>query len=260
MHDPDEGVTPSGLIRTGVGQRRISGAFEPVLDVSVAAVQEVNPESSVYVYGSVATGMAQSPESDVDLLAVGITNADASRVGRTLSRRFPTVCRAIELAAAANNDFLGETDSAYGGRVFLRHYCLHLAGPDIRSTLPDYPADVRAARGFNGDIALYVARWRDQLNSGKDPTVIGRRLARKSLLALAGLVSVYDSTWTTDRARAARRWAEIQPSLADDLHTLLSWADDGAPPDQVAVAAALNGVVTQIVGAFVASIGLWDAH
>lgn len=258
MHDPDEGVTSSGFIRTGVEQQRVSAVFTPVLDASVAAVQDVNSGSSVYVYGSVATGMAQPPRSDVDLLTVGITSADATRIGRTLSSRFSAVCRAVELAAADAGDFLGEKDGAYGGRVFLRHYCLHLAGPDLRSTLPDYPADVRAARGFNGDIAIHVESWRSQLRSGIDPADVGRRLARKSLLALAGLVSVHDSTWTTSRSAAARRWAEIEPSLAGDLQMLSSWANDHVPSEQATVRATLDGIVTHIVSSFEASIGLWD--
>lgn len=258
MYDPNEGVTSSGFIKTGVGQQRVPGVFRSVLDASVAAVRDVNPGSSVYVYGSVATGMAHPPKSDVDLLTIGITSADATRIGRTLSSQFSAVCRAVELAAADTDDFLGEKHSAYGGRVFLRHYCLYLAGPDLRSTLPDYPADVRAARGFNGDIAIHLERWRGQLESGSDPADVGRRMARKSLLALAGLISVHDNTWTTDRATAARRWAEIEPSLTDDLQLLLSWADDHVPSEQAAVTATLNGIVTHIVSSFDASIGLWD--
>jgi hypothetical protein len=54
---------------------------------------------------------------------------------------------------AQRSNFSHESDEAYGGRVFLRHYCVHLVGPDLHSALPDFTADVRAARGFNGDIA-----------------------------------------------------------------------------------------------------------
>ncbi|MCM0638919.1 hypothetical protein [Cellulomonas wangsupingiae] len=48
--------------------------------------------------------------------------------------------------------------------------------------------------------------------TGPRPT----RVARKTLLAVAGLVSVHDHTWTTDRSRAVRRWCEIEPALDTD--------------------------------------------
>ena len=48
----------------------------------------------------------------------------------------------------------------------------------------------------------------------------GADLARKSLLATAGLVSVHDRTWTTDRHSAARRWGQIEPVWATSLNEL----------------------------------------
>lgn len=259
MHDPREGVTSLGTIETGASRGQVSALFEPVLDAAVFAVRAADRDSSLYVYGSVATGMAQPPKSDVDLLTVGLASVVAADVARALSVRFSDLCRAVAVAAAQRSDFLGETDEAYGGRVFLRHYCVHLVGPDLHSALPDFAADVQAARGFNGDIAQDASRWRMELDSGRDPVQLSRRLARKSLFAVAGLVSVHDDTWTTDRTTAAARWAEIEPSLADDLQMLLTWSRDSATPDRRSVEAALDGVVAQISVSFETSIGLWNS-
>lgn len=141
----------------------------------------------------------------------------------------------------------------------IRHYCVHLGGPDLHSALPDFSADVRAARGFNGDIAQHAQRWWRELEEGCDPVQLSRRLARKSLLAVAGLVSVHDATWTTDRTAAAARWAGIEPALASDLQMLLTWASGHETPDRYAVEAALDGVVAQIVASFETTIGLWNS-
>ena len=257
MHDPHEGVTSNGTIQTGVSRDRVPGVFEPVLGAAIIANRIAGHDSSMYLYGSVATGIAQPGRSDVDLLTVGLPAGEAADVARVLSARFSGLCRAVEVAAAQHVDFQGESDEASGGRVFLRHYCIHLAGPDLHSDLPDFPADVRAARGFNGDIAQHAQRWRAELADGCDAAQVGRRLARKSLLAVTGLVSVHDETWTTDRATAAARWAEIEPSLADDLHTLLVWSSEGATHHRGPVEAALDGVVTRIVLDFETLIGLW---
>ena len=260
MHDPLEGVTPFGSIATGASRDRVPARFWPVLDAGVAAVQATDRHASLYVYGSVTTGMAQPGRSDVDLLTVELPSDRAADIARDLSMQFSELCRAVEIAIAIRSDFSGASDEAYGGRVFLRHYCVHLAGPDLHSALPDFAADASAARGFNGDIAQHAERWRVELDVDGDPVRLGRRLARKTLLAVAGLVSVHDDTWTTDRANAAARWAEIEPSLADDLNMLLAWSSDTATPDHRSIDAALRGVVNRITASFEATIGLWRSN
>ena len=259
MHDPLEGVTSLGTIETGASRDRVPAMFEPVLDNAVVAVRATNRAASLYLYGSVATGTAQAPRSDVDLLTVGLPLGEAAAIGRALSLRFSDLCRAVEVAAAQPSDFLGATDEACGGRVFLRHYCVRLAGPDLHSALPDFSADVRAARGFNGDIAQHARHWWRELQEGCDPVQLSRRLARKSLFAVAGLVSLHDATWTTDRTAAAARWAGLNPVLASDLRMLLTWATGNETPDRYDVEAALDGVVAQIVASFETTIGLWNS-
>lgn len=254
--DPDEGVEADGTIRTGARRDRVPRLFEPVL---AAAVDALSGDASLYLYGSVATGTARPGVSDVDLLSIDL--ADAGRLSAHLSGLFADRCRAVEIAGARSGDFTGDSDEAYGNGVFLRHYCVHLAGPDRARDLPRFPADQRAARGFNGDIDDHLRRWRGQLDS--DPAsagAIGVRAARKSLLAVAGMVSVHDGTWTTDRSVAVRRWSEIEPEVAPALAQLQAWAGGALHPGRDAVERALGdaGIVPLIVARFSSLVGLWD--
>lgn len=256
MTDPDEGVARDGTIRTGARRDRVPGVFEDVLRDAVALVGESG--ASLYLYGSVATGSARPGSSDVDLLSIDLP--DTAAVGRRLSARYADRCRGVEVAAAASEELAGDTDAAYGLRVFLRHYCVHLAGPDPAAALPPYPADARAARGLNGDVARHLRRWRQASTSGTESADrLGVRVARKTLLAAAGLVSVHDRTWTTDRSRAVRRWSEIEPGLAGPLTSLHRWVDGEHPPSRQAVQRALDGdgVVAAVVERFSALVGLW---
>jgi uncharacterized protein len=258
MADPGEGVAADGTIRTGADRRRVPAAFSPVLADAAALAGERG--ASLYVYGSVANGTVRPGLSDVDLMSVGLAAADAAAVGRLLSARYDGLCRGVEFAVAQAEDLAGESDSAYGNRVFLRHYCVHLSGPDLAVGLPAYPADARAARGFNGDIGWHFDRWRRELSSSAlPPDLLGVRAARKTLLAVAGLVSVADRTWTTDRVRGAWRWGEIDPALAAGLRTLLSWATAERRPasDDVVPALADDGIVAAVVERFADRIGLW---
>ena len=256
MADPEEGVAADGTIRTGAHRDLVPAAFEPVLADAVAFAGECG--ASLYVYGSVANGTARPGSSDVDLLSIDLR--EAAVVGQRLSARYAGRCRGVEIAAATGADLAGDTDAAYGFRVFLRHYCGHLAGPDPSTALPAFPADARAARGFNGDLGQHLRRWRQGLESGTVAAdLLGVRVARKTLLAVAGLVSVHDHTWTTDRSRAVRRWSELEPDLAAQLGQLHSWAKAERHPDreEAGRAVADDGIVSAIVERFGRLIGLW---
>ncbi|MGH3257907.1 MAG: nucleotidyltransferase domain-containing protein [Streptosporangiaceae bacterium] len=256
MADPDEGVAADGTIRTGAWRDRVPAAFEPVLADAVAMASEAG--ASLYVYGSVATGTVRPGSSDVDLLSIDLPGAAA--LAQRLSARYSDRCRGVEVAAATATDFAGDTDMAYGGRVFLRHYCVHLAGPNPSAALPAFPADARAARGFNGDLGQHLRRWRQVLESGTVAAdLLGVRVARKTLLAVAGLVSVHDDTWTTDRARAVQRWSDLEPDLGAQLGVLHSWAkaDRHSSREEVGRALTDDGVVATIVERFGRLIGLW---
>jgi uncharacterized protein len=254
--DPDEGVAADGTIRTGAHRSRVPAAFEPVLADAVAFAGDFG--ASLYVYGSVANGTVRPGSSDVDLLSIGLE--EAAVLGQRLSARYGDRCRGVEVAATTAADFAGDTDAAYGFRVFLRHYCVHLAGPDPSTALPAFPADARAARGFNGDLGQHLRRWRQGLASGTVAAdQLGIRVARKTLLAVAGLVSVHDRTWTTDRARAAQRWSDVEPDLAAPLGRLHAWARAEQHPSREEVARALadDGIVCAIAERFGRLIGLW---
>jgi hypothetical protein len=257
MADPDEGVAADGTIRTGARRDRVPVIFEPVLADAVASAGEP-ATSSLYVYGSVANGTARPGSSDVDLLSIDLP--DAAMAGQRLSARYAGICRGVEVAAATATDMAGDTDAAYGNRVFLRHYCVHLTGPDPAAALPAFPADARAARGFNGDLGQFLRRWRRGLESGTVAAdLLGVRVARKTLLAVAGLVSVHDHTWTTDRSRAVRRWSELEPGLAAELGRLHSWVRGERHPSREETGRVLadDGIISAIVERFDGLIGLW---
>jgi hypothetical protein len=256
MADPREGLDRDGTIRTGASVHHISGRFRAVIDATDAAIRAVAPDASTYAYGSTTTGRASSPESDVDLLAVGVDADTASNIAATQSAVFRDECRAVEIATAAPSDLVGASDEAYGWRVFLHHYCVHLSGADLDRATSPFPGDGRAARGLNGDIDRHLARWWRDADNG-EPVELGRRLARKTLLAVAGLVSVQDATWTTDRRRAARRWSDIHPELEAALDELLAWASGRSVADRSGVQRALGGGVATIVHQFAEEIGLW---
>lgn len=260
VRDPAEGISPTGMIVTGARRESVPQVFERVLSAVGDELWSVVGEVSLYVYGSVASGTARVGSSDVDFLTVGLPAARAKALGISMSDQFATLCRGVELAPAQPEDLVGDTDAVYGNRVFLRHYCVHLQGPDRQAGLPAFRADVRAARGFNGDIARHLRHWRAVVSDAdQTAAMLGRRVARKTLLAVTGLVSVHDATWTTDREGAAQRWSVVDPPLSAHLAKLVAWSEGHLQPTATEVQDALapDGVVDQVTRAFENSIGLW---
>lgn len=251
MREPEEGRTDTGMIRTGARPREYTPAHQDVID---ALIDSVTPEVSVYLYGSVAAGTAVIPTSDIDFLTFGLAPDEATDLGRRLSAQAVDVCREVAIASAQPGELHRQGDEGYGLRVFLRHYCVHLAGPPVHEGLrAAYPADRRAARGFNGDIAVHAKRWRAALRQpSADPARLGLQIARKTLLAVAGLVSIRAATWTTDRHLAAERWAAQDPAIAE----LATWLQH-PPSTRSQVQQALDGPVARVVDAFQAEIGTW---
>lgn len=255
MRDPSEGVAADGTIVTGARMAAVPAAYRPLLDQAVAACPR---GASLYLFGSVATGQARPPSSDVDLIALDWPPEQAGSLAEALSEQWQQLCREVQVGAGRSADHLAEGDEAYGNRVFLHHYAVHLTGP-VAGVGGPFPADARAARGFNGDVARHAASWRTWVQDDTErPGALGRTIGRKSLLAVAGLVSVHEGTWTTDRAGAAARWAAIRTDLEAGLAQLAAWAEDAGPEaTRAEIRRALDGVVAAVVEEFRDTIGLW---
>lgn len=68
MADPHEGLDREGFITTGAQPANVRAPFSAVIDDAAASCAAVTDFHSLYVYGSVSTGMARIGYSDLDLL------------------------------------------------------------------------------------------------------------------------------------------------------------------------------------------------
>ena len=77
----------------------------------------MSSECGASLHGSVTNGTVRLGSSDVGLLSLDLANAVG--VGKLLPSRYVGLCRGVEIAAATPADVVGDTDTAYGFRVFL---------------------------------------------------------------------------------------------------------------------------------------------
>lgn len=253
MRDPREGLNFDGTIRTGVSLARVPGSFEPIISAAVDEFEKIAEESStMLLYGSVATGVARPGQSDLDLVAFGAPREWCLETSMKLSSDFSHLCRGVEISPTSRSDFSGKTDECFGNRVFLKHYCVTLTGINLAEEWSPFQGDRRAARGFNGDIGACVTRWRQN-----PPRA--RSIARKTLFAASGVLSVLSNTWTTDREEAARRWSQIESKFSAEATMLLKWCDsDSSVSDEdIRRALSTNGIVANVADRFATTIGFW---
>ncbi|MBA2311448.1 MAG: nucleotidyltransferase domain-containing protein [Actinobacteria bacterium] len=137
--DPREGIGPDKCITTGVHPDRIPAKYGAVIDEIIPALASVDDDIlAIYLYGSVATGMATPPTSDLDLLAVLNEGRAASKIrhlASELSERHRELVREVAIATVVISDTWSDSVDGLGSRCFLKHYCAHLYGLDVRQDI-----------------------------------------------------------------------------------------------------------------------------
>lgn len=229
--DPEEGLDSAGYLTTGVDLAKVCAPYDAVLtDVARSVVAALRQElHGLYLYGSVATGQAVPPDSDMDLLAI-VTSDGAVEQCRELSlelaTRYNSTVRDVAIGAGPLQDLLAPTEAARANRCFVKHYCVSVSGVDLRPDLPRCRPDRSLAREFVGDLDAMIAGFRRRLQESASPDAVedvavltGRRL----LLAAAVLYSFTDRTWTTARTSGARMIAQHHPEHAEQAHRVLAW-------------------------------------
>jgi uncharacterized protein len=218
VRDPDEGVGPDGTVTTGAGRSALPSVYRELVEAAVAELTSTLREAlhSVYVYGSVATGQARPPRSDLDLVVVLRRPAPVDEVARRLSDHHRAVVREVAIGSVLVDTLARDDATGAAERCFLRHYCVHLVGPDLRRAYGPCRASIDLAVGFNGDLraALDAARARlaaDEPGRGE----LEAKICRKILMAAATLLSAREGGWSTDRETAVTLIGRHAPELHD---------------------------------------------
>lgn len=220
----DKGLTPEGYIAREGSLDNVPPAFAG----AVVALQRQLPAiglHSAYLYGSVPRGTAVAEVSDLDVLfaldhePTDEDRALASGLGARIDRTFPQV-NGVGILLASAEQLLGELERHDLG-WFLACLCTPLEGPDLAEQLPRYRPDSLLARETNGDLALVLPRWREQLAEAADDEEALRALARGAgrKLVRTGFTLVMPrwGGWTSDLDKSAEVFAGYYPERAEQL-------------------------------------------
>ena len=220
VHDPEEGLDADGFVVTGARADRIPAAYRPLVAACVDRLMGDSTlgVSSLYLYGSVATGRAVPGRSDLDLIVVreGASTPRVADVVRPLADN--GLVREIGVSTMSWEVVVADDERGRIERCFLTAYAVHLAGQAVPPTR--CRGDRALVRGFAGDLLVRLPRLAAGRLDGADPTGLARRL----LMTTAMHLTVERGEWSTDRARAVE---------------LLRLASSGSAPSVVSAATAL---------------------
>ncbi|TVQ21724.1 MAG: hypothetical protein EA383_16665 [Spirochaetaceae bacterium] len=229
-------VDEFGYIQNEVAIENVTETFRPLLDDAVNRISRLlGPEmSGLYLYGSVGTGRAVAGRSDIDLLVVLLAEPAPPRcnaiadVARQLEGHHPKVVRSVEIATTWLDQVLTSRESL-GYKVFIKHFCVCIAGDDLSPELPHVPPSPTVCSALNGDAPEVLSElWTrfDRTYDEHERRRLGGAIARKILRTLMSVIAAETELWATGRADIASFIIISYPDLVPDVEFLLHAAEE----------------------------------
>ncbi|MEV1062592.1 nucleotidyltransferase domain-containing protein [Streptomyces sp. NPDC050263] len=236
---PLRGLDAQGHIAREGSLARVPHAYRPVVAAARDRLADVfgTRLHSAYLYGSIPRGTARVGRSDLDLLAVlreeptDTDRADARALDEALDQEFPQIDGGGTLLVG-HACVLSELERHDLG-WFVACLCTPLLGEDLAEHLPRYRPDSLLARETNGDLDLFLPRWRGRVASAEDSEEALRPLVRfmsRHLVRTAfTLVMPRWNGWTSDLHEMAEAFGGYYPQRAEQLRAaaVLGYAPKG---------------------------------
>ena len=238
---PPKGLDPQGYLEREGSLGRIPAPFRPVVAVARDRLLDVYGArlNGAYLYGSIPRGTARVGRSDLDLLVAlheeptDADRADARALGEALDKEFPQI-DGVGTLLFSRARTLSELER-YDLGWFVACLCTPLLGEDLAEYLPRYRPDSLLARETNGDLALFLPRWRERIASAEDTEEARRPLVRfmSRHLVRTGFTLVMPrwKGWTSDLGEMADVFAAYYPERAEQLRAaaVLGYEPTGDP-------------------------------
>ena len=238
---PPKGLDPQGYLEREGSLGRIPAPFRPVVAIARDRLLDVYGArlNGAYLYGSIPRGTARVGRSDLDLLVAlheeptDADRADARALGEALDKEFPQI-DGVGTLLFSRARTLSELER-YDLGWFVACLCTPLLGEDLAEYLPRYRPDSLLARETNGDLALFLPRWRERIASAEDTEEARRPLVRfmSRHLVRTGFTLVMPrwKGWTSDLGEMADVFAAYYPERAEQLRAaaVLGYEPTGDP-------------------------------
>jgi len=231
------------FIRKDVGISKVASRYQaPLRDAKDELLQYADKIHSIYLYGSVGTGKARSPSSDLDLLVVlhtkpsPGTKSDISMLEAILSKKYQKLFREVGITITYKSLCVKSKES-YGWRFFLTVLCDRMYGPKLYTTEMKFFPSKKLARNLHGDIRTNIEAASKKIRNA-DPVparLQSRSIMKKIIRTGFSIVMEQENLWTVDLKEMASLFSKHYPEKREDMRGVVSLANSSAPDRKTSI-------------------------
>lgn len=234
-------------IKKEVALKKIPARYKPIVgDVKSQLLEFSDKTHSIYLYGSVATGKAKSPTSDLDLVVVlkakptpKFKNA-LKELETSLSSKYQKMFREVGFAITYKNEVLRGKE-AHGWRFFLTILSVKIFGDNLFQQEMKFSPSGKLARNLHSDIEKNIEEAKKKIkNTNSEEAKLQIKSIMKKIIRTAFSIVMEDENyWTTDLDEMTKIFTKFYPKKKQQINAVLKMAKSKSP-DKKSATSILN--------------------
>lgn len=234
-------------IKKEAALKKIPARYKSIVDDVKSQLLEFSDKiHSIYLYGSVATGKARSPTSDLDLVVVlkakptSKLESKLKELEKLLSTKYQKIFREVGFAITYQNEVL-RSDEAFGWRFFLTILSVKLFGDDLFQEEMKFSPTRKLAKNLHSDIDKNIAEAKKNIESSNDEEakLQIKSIMKKIIRTAFSMVMEDENYWTTDLDEMTNIFTKYYPEKKQQINAVLKIAKSKSP-DKKSATSILN--------------------
>ena len=208
MNNLRSGLDANGFIVKEVSLHKIKQPFVEPLNRSMDEILSNFKDQvhSIYVYGSVATGEAESPASDLDILvilqskATTLLQKKCEALQGELSEFYKSKFREVGIAVTYKDEVLTGKQT-FGWAFFVQILCERIHGNTLYRAQGNYKPTKELAKQLHGDLAEVLKDYAQQIKAEPDTeknNLYCKSAVKKLIRAAFCMLMQEENAWSTN--------------------------------------------------------------
>lgn len=224
-------------IKKEVALKKISAKYKPIVkDVKSELLKFSDKIYSIYLYGSVATGKAKSPTSDLDLVVVLKTKptpklkTQLKELENSLSQKYIKIFREVGFAITYKNEVLRGKE-AFGWRFFLTILSVKIFGDNLFQKVMKFSPTKKLARNLHSDVDKNIKDAIKKIKSAnsEEAKLQIKSIMKKIIRTAFSIIMEDENYWTTDLDKMTKIFTKHYPEKRQQINAVLKLAKSKSP-------------------------------
>lgn len=234
-------------IKKEVALKKIPARYKPIVENVKSELLEFSDKiHSIYLYGSVATGKAKSPTSDLDLVVVLKAKptlkfkTQLKELENSLSQKYQKEFREVGFAITYKNEVLRGKE-AFGWRFFLTILSVKIFGDNLFQKEMKFSPTKKLAKNLHSDVAKNIEEAKKKIVSAnsEDAKLQIKSIMKKIIRTAFSIVMEQENYWTTDLDEMTKIFTKYYPEKKQQINAVLKMTKSKSP-DRKSATSILN--------------------